>query len=338
MASVNVTRTVVVLNTGAYNPIILDIFLVLNGLIISELIGILGIFGNIVNVLNFRRQGLHDSVTITLTALSVSDCGALVCQQVMTLLSVPWVPKIGLPLITSSTVMQLQGYFIRVSGVVTAFASFERCLCVVMPLKVRAIITVRVSMCVNVTIFLVLQLHTLPHLLANYVDYKFIPQLNQTILYLFYRDNGEAILQVSYYVTDLCVPYATFVVIISCTSVTVLTLKAKSNWRSSVTLKGSGAPTSASLKERKLVQMLAVVSVIFVVCLAPQSAMLTAVGVVRDLRVGGAKFDISMLCYCFTLLLETIHCSINSIVYYKMSSRYREEIWVMFPFLQKSKK
>ncbi|KAH9488344.1 hypothetical protein Btru_063750 [Bulinus truncatus] len=325
MMSVN--KTVVIATMGAYDPAVLNVFLVFNGLVCAEVIGLLGIMGNVINIINFRRQGLGDSVTITLTALSLSDCGALLCQQVVNILSNPWIPKMGLPFVTSSCALQTHGYFIRVSGLVTAFASLERCLCVVTPLKVRSIVTARVSVVVNAAIFVVLQLYHLPQLWANYVDWRFIPQLNVTILSLYYRENGEAILQVSYYATDLFVPYLTFIIIVSCTTVTVVQLKAKAKWRNSVSKTGgaktpSEAAAAASFKERRVVLMLAVISIIFVVCLTPQSALLTAVGVVRELKTGGAKFDISMLCYCFTLLLETIHCSINIVVYYKMSSRF----------------
>ncbi|XP_059168442.1 uncharacterized protein LOC131950354 [Physella acuta] len=84
--------------------------------------------------------------------------------------------------------------------------------------------------------------------------------------------------------------------------------------------------TYLSNKEKKVVLMLTVVSVIFIVCLIPQSAILTAVSQVPGLAVRGVYFDVALLCYSISYLMEAVCSSVNILVYYKMSSRYRKSL------------
>lgn len=60
------------------DPLVTNIFLVTNLLICAETVGLFGIIGNIFNICNFCKQGIDDSVTVTLLALAVIEFGALV--------------------------------------------------------------------------------------------------------------------------------------------------------------------------------------------------------------------------------------------------------------------
>ncbi|XP_059155137.1 uncharacterized protein LOC131940495 [Physella acuta] len=92
--------------------------------------GLFGILGNVINILVFYKQGYGDSVNITLTALAVSDTGALVTLQVFYLLMNPWILNGDLDLnpLDLSTIIAFypHNYFIRVCGFITAFASLEK--------------------------------------------------------------------------------------------------------------------------------------------------------------------------------------------------------------------
>ncbi|KAH9509464.1 hypothetical protein Btru_045943 [Bulinus truncatus] len=62
------------------NPTVFKLFLTFNFVICAELIGCFGIVGNILNIVHFTKQGLQDSINITLTTLAVSDIGYLLFQ------------------------------------------------------------------------------------------------------------------------------------------------------------------------------------------------------------------------------------------------------------------
>ncbi|KAH9505310.1 hypothetical protein Btru_059234 [Bulinus truncatus] len=309
------------------NQLLFDFCLVFNSQICSGVICLLGIFGNIVNIINFHRQGFSDSVTVTLTALAISDLGALVTQEAYNIMINPWLCRaelnFSLFFLMAVTIFYPQGYFIRVSGLITTFAAFERCMSVILPLKVRLIFTKKVALVVNVSIFLTMFMYPFPVYYVLEFVYAVVPSTNRTILTMRYRNNGDYVLHISYLLTDLTLPYFTFIVNVICTIVITVQLRTQAKWRTSVSGKMERKDRNmASSKEKKTAAMLVTVSLIFIVCLIPHSSVLTALSVVRELKMGGAYFDIALVCYSFTLLMETINCSVSILVYYRMSSSY----------------
>ncbi|KAH9505288.1 hypothetical protein Btru_059170 [Bulinus truncatus] len=226
------------------NTLIHDVLMVINLLICGEVIGILGIIGNVINVINFSRQGFTDSVTVSLTALAVSDIGALVTQQGFNIISSPWLSRADLDV-----------------SVFDVMAVFSFC-----P----------------------------PRLLHACRRTGHDIRRHRKVCFRYVPAQGEGHLHTGQ--------------------------------------EGAEKNLMSSRQTRTMV-MLVTVSVIFVACLAPHSSMLAAVSIVRELKVGGAYFDIAMVCYSFTLLMETINCSVSTLVYYKMSSRYRAVAQGMFSCL-----
>ncbi|KAH9504911.1 Cytochrome P450 2B2 [Bulinus truncatus] len=312
------------------NPTVSAFFLTFNLLICAELIGCLGIVGNVINIMNFTKQGLHDSVNVTLTSLAVSDIGSLLFQLMV---DVSW-GYTDLPFTSSAGVLFFSPhcYFTRVSGYITAFAAFERCLCVVLPLKVKTIITRKVALLFNSVLFTVLLLYLFPVYYVSYLDVKYNPRTNRSVLTFVSRNNAEMVLSVSFFTNDLILPYISFLILIVCTAFIIARLRSKAQWRHSVTVANTLQSSSSkekifSSKEKKTIVMLTTVSVLYVALMTPGCAMITAVGFVRELQAEGKYFDLTMLVCSFTSLLETINCSVNTLVYYKMSSNYSRSTW-----------
>ncbi|KAK6961566.1 psychosine receptor [Biomphalaria glabrata] len=65
--------------------------------------------------------------------------------------------------------------------------------------------------------------------------------------------------------------------------------------------------------------MLVTLSAVFVVCLLPHCVVLTVFSVLEII-----DGDLIPVTYTLTFLLETINCSVSCIIYYKMSSKYRD--------------
>ncbi|KAH9504348.1 hypothetical protein Btru_064711 [Bulinus truncatus] len=151
--------------------------------------------------------------------------------------------------------------------------------------------------------------------------------------------NAESVYTVSYFINDLLLPYTSFLALIVCTSFIITHLKSKAKWRHSVTVenitRSSNKVTLMSSKEKKISVMLTTVSVIYVACLTPGCAMLIAVGIVRELKADGAYFNLTMLVLSFTYVLEVMNCSVNTLVYYKMSSKYRGTIQAWYYSIRK---
>ncbi|XP_059168431.1 probable G-protein coupled receptor frpr-1 [Physella acuta] len=330
----NVTSTNTAGASVYISPIVLDFFLTFNLLICGNIVGLLGISGNIINIIVFYKQGYEDSVNITLTALAVSDIGALVFVLMVIVMINPWFLNVDVSIVHIDVATMLafypHNYFIRVCGFITAFASCERCLCVLVPLKVKQIVTKRFSLLVNVFIFIVMLLDLFPVYYVVYLDWTFIPNQNKSLIASNYRQNPFAILRYTYFVTEIFVPYFTFFVIILSNVIIGLKLNARSQWLNSVSHTNNKKDNAVSNREKRVVLMLIVVSVIFIVCLIPQSAILTALIQVQDLGSGGRYFDVSMLCYSISYLMEAVCSSVNILVYYKMSSKYRKTLCRFF--------
>ncbi|XP_059145202.1 uncharacterized protein LOC131932326 [Physella acuta] len=121
------------------------------------------------------------------------------------------------------------------------------------------------------------------------------------------------------------IPSVTFATIIACTTITGIQLKHVGALRKSISTRNN-----ISTKEKKLVIMLVIVSVIFIACLMPTAATRTAVGIMPELSVNGNYFDVGLLLYELSYLTETLTSSVNLLVYYSMSSRYKYTIRSMF--------
>ncbi|XP_059145666.1 growth hormone secretagogue receptor type 1-like [Physella acuta] len=333
-----ITPTFFVSSSIYIPPLLLDFFMVFNLLIFGEIVGVLGIVGNIINIIVFYKQGLKDSVNISLAALALSDIGSLMSLQIINVMLNPWFISASQIVRAYDFVIMVafypHNYFIRVCGFITAFVSLERCLCVVAPLKVKRIMTPRVAVVVNVLIFTVTLLDMFPVYYTAYLDWKFYPGLNRTMVGMVFRQNPYLVYAASYIITDLFIPYFTFFVIITSTVIIGIRLSNRALWRQSVS-KVTKAD-NVSTKEKKVVVMLVTVTLIFIVCLLPQSAFLTATSFVPGLVFFGTNSDLSFLCYCMCYLTETVSSSVNIVVYYRMSGRYRETL-VSVPGFRRSK-
>ncbi|XP_059168274.1 galanin-like G-protein coupled receptor npr-9 [Physella acuta] len=334
MASLNSTVT---LGSSPMVPkYILDIFMAGN-IIFGELITIIGIIANIINIVIFRRQGYDDTVNISLTALAVSDLGSLVTLLPFNVMVNPWFESLDLSFVPLDVSVFLSfyphNYFIRVCGFITAFAAFERCLCVVLPLKVKQIITKKVAITTIICIYLITLLNEFPSYYVIYLDWKKTARVNKTVLSIAFRSYSSSVFSVSYFITDMLVPHFTFLVLIACTSIIVFQLKSRSNWIRSISSTTKKVATISN-KEKKVGLMLVVVSVCFIVCLTPQTVIMSAVCVVPGLGLYGKYFDVASVIYCLAYYSESINSSLNILVYYKMSSKYKKEIHKVFPFLK----
>ncbi|XP_059168541.1 neuropeptides capa receptor-like [Physella acuta] len=318
---------------GLLPPVVLQVVMGLCA-VVNEALGILGIVANIVNILVFYRQGYDDSVNITLTALAVSDIGSLLTLQIFNIMINPWFMTLDIDVYVITFVELVSfyphNYFIRVCGFITAFASFERCLCVVVPLKVKQIITKRVSIATNIFIFLFLCLNLVPIYYVTYLGWTFMPIFNKTILIGMNKMDPYIVFGISYYFTDLFIPYFSFFVIILCNIIIGIQLNRRALWRSSIATTSKATSESFPSKEKKLVLMLQLVAVVFIVCLIPQSAVLTTISFVPELSILGNYFDVALLCTFISNFTETITSSVNLIIYYKMSSRYRNTFHASF--------
>ncbi|XP_005091360.1 N-formyl peptide receptor 2 [Aplysia californica] len=305
------------------------IILVVNLAVVGQIVGVVGIAGNVINIAVFTRQGFSDSVNINFLALAVGDLCSLITLQWFNICVNPWFQKLDLPFspleIQSLTAGYPHNCFVRITGWITAFVAFERCLCVVVPLKVKSIITVRVAVFFNVSVFGLSFLSMLPVYTTAYYDWKFYPQYNRSLVGILYTSNKNSVLGISLFISDFFGPLTAFAIVIVCTGIISIQLRKKAKWRNDISGK---AIVSGEIpgKEKRVIVMVTTISVIFITCFTPMTLLMTARAMVPGLSIIGRYANLNWSVVSIGFLLETVNSSVNVLVYYTMSSKYKETV------------
>ncbi|GFN79778.1 chemosensory receptor a [Plakobranchus ocellatus] len=222
---------------------------------------------------------------------------------------------------------------------ITAFISFERCLCILVPLKVRRLMTPRGTFVAMLTI----TLFTFCPSFFHYIRYKFVwvfnPYLNITILDTIPINSEFAILFEKIYLAIFGViqPLLAFSIVLICTVLLVLQLRKISSWRMSVTsdksqrvqlkeipaASSSAAEARISQKDKRLVRKVVAIAIIFILSYIPTVIMLVCIVVFDDFNSTGVYRRLFLLSSYVTSLGQNFSGSINILVYYKMASKFR---------------
>ncbi|KAK6995044.1 hypothetical protein BgiMline_011693 [Biomphalaria glabrata] len=309
------------------DPIIQELVLFIVGCIFTVLVCLFGIATNIINIPIFWKLGYQDGVNITLTALAICDLAGLIFELVYCILLSPYISddewfisKVALAYITGYTFE----YFTRVSSVITAYAAIERCLCVTWPLKIKSLITNKVSVVVNGGIFIVISLYLFPVFYIMYIDWTYIPGRNRTMCVVYFNSKRGELFPINYYITDILLPYSIFFVLIACCTTLFVKLKSKAKWRQ-LASSSYNKSSHVNRKELKCARMFMTVSFMCVVLLLPHSVIFTFTIFFREIALGGAYNDLGRVIGTFTVLLKIFNSGFTIFIYYNMSTKYRLE-------------
>ncbi|GFO35277.1 chemosensory receptor a [Plakobranchus ocellatus] len=310
---------------------------------VSQIINMCAIIANSLSIAVFVKLGFSEPSNISLTALAVCDLTLGVLSTWSNLCFWLTYHDVRLPF-DSANVSYLTGgiqwpFLSSTIAWITAFISFERCLCILVPLKVRRLITPRGTFAGMLIIILL----TFCPSFFTFIRYKFVwvfnPYLNVTILSTIPVNSELAILfeKISFTICGVIQPLLAFSILLICTVLLVVQLRKISSWRMSVTSAKSqrvqpeqnpGASSSAaeariSQKEERLVRMVVAIATIFIVSYIPNCIMLLCFVVFDEFAMFGAYRRISVVSSYITSLGQPISGSINIIIYYKMASKFR---------------
>lgn len=216
------------------------------------------------------------------------------------------------------------GVFFRTTACITAFLTFERCLCVSMPLKVKDIVTAKTTVTVVVLIFAVMFINVIP----VYYAMRWGPMLdkvrNKTVVGFSYIKNGESIENISIPLS-FGVVFGSFFAVTICTVILIKSLHFNSLWRRSVTR--ASAPSSddvMSTRDKKVVRVVTLISLTFIVCTLPGAVnLICQLCFPVDYGLHGAYKNTRGFVWALCMVLEEINCSSTIFIYYKMSSQFR---------------
>lgn len=301
---------------------------------VCQSMAVFGVATNILNIFVFIKQEFSETINISLLALSFSDLLSLIFMMWTNLCyttgfreSVTIFNSEDVPLLTGSWPHVI---FTRTTSWITAFISFERCLCVILPLKVKTVFTPKRHVTVMVSVFVVTLCCSSLTYVSGGLDWIFYPERNKTLFGLVYKldDDGTILINsVNYAVNGVLMPVTSFMSVVICTVVLVVKLKQNAAWRKSNLCNVNQGVTMAtnergSMRNLRVAKMVVFLSFIFIACFMPAVIIFIAACVEPQLQYIGRYKNIFVVSMSISFTAEVINSSTNIFVYITMSTNY----------------
>ena len=220
------------------------------------------------------------------------------------------------------------------SGFLSTLIAFERCLCVVSPLKAQSVIQTKTAAVIIATGGAVIMAGAYFIVSRYRVLCVFNPSTGKTghsVYYSeFYLNNRELVDTFVGIVYGIGLPGVCTFSISICTIITVFKLRRMAEWREQSSSSGSLSRGMSAVKDATLTCMLVGTSCVFVACITPFFLFYVSVPFVPELRLGGA-YDNTFRVVISTLQTASfINSSVNFFVYYYFGTKYRQTVRSMF--------
>ncbi|GFO37425.1 chemosensory receptor a [Plakobranchus ocellatus] len=306
----------------------------------------LGLITNSLNVAVFIKMGLTETTNISMLSLAVSDFLSCLLGLWTYLCYIPEFRNIpNLPFepieVSSETGSNLRPYVTRTGALITAFITLERCLCVVLPMKVKRIITIPVTRITMIVIYAITLIPYTAHPLFTTMGWKYYPHLNKTLIGAIPTNNSIApiFLTIIMYLVGFIFLLSAIIIILVCTLFLVITLAKSLRWRDSMRKqtqpRASSGQTSSqkpseSRKEDRLIKMVVVIATLFIVSHLPGTILIFVLPVADDYVEKNFNDPSAMLQVSFIFAFELVNNSVSFFVYYLIGTKFRFTFRQMF--------
>ncbi|KAH9505318.1 hypothetical protein Btru_059247 [Bulinus truncatus] len=299
------------------------------------LLSLLDLVANIVNVWVFASQGLNSCVEISFFTIAVSDLLRVVFVQFENLCLNSYADTIDVPAVLLElfyvVVNWPLGCLIRATLHVTVYVTAERGLCILFPLKIKTLITRKTTVCVISGILILNALTLYPVYSTMYLSWNFYPKRNRTLLGLgFLRDRSEPLrltymLHVGLSLSGLC---GLFLL----TFLLVAQLYRRRTWRFKNSGQSEKQKDSLSSRDKRSAKMVIVVAVFYFIFFLPIVCSTLVAFFVPDFNFSGKYDAFIRISYGVALMALSVNSTINILIYFKMSTNYRETFRKLFNF------
>ncbi|CAL1538314.1 unnamed protein product [Lymnaea stagnalis] len=303
---------------------LLSTFIQVAGVYISGIVGFLGIVFNVINIIVFVKLGFSDTTNISLLALSVADIGVSLPVLGYSIISIPFVTSLLGRSLAGAIIYAVGApvhiLFCRIAGLLTAFLALERFVCVAWPLRVKTVVTPRLTVGLVISLFVIMTACNVPNSLAYRIGLEFDPLLNETGYGILFHPHGDQLQDITITVQVLA-QITSFTVVAVSTLGLVWSLRKSVKWRKSTS--AVSLPAHVSRREKQLVKMVILISVVFIVCSLPTVVGNLAMVCDKDFNVRGSLMNLFLFSSIVFFILNTTNSMVNMFVYLNMSSRYR---------------
>ncbi|CAG5134065.1 unnamed protein product [Candidula unifasciata] len=308
----------------------LSYFTLINTWGLGQCLTFFGLIANVLNIVVFLRQGLHDPVNISLLGLSVSDLGSLIFHFLTNLCWAPSIIMMDLPFYPTQIMyflVWIQILFNRVTTGMTAWIIFERCLCIVLPLKIKSIITPRRTLTFIIALNVMMFSSAIPVFYATRIVWLFDSRRNKSVLGIARIAHNAYIQQVAFWINNI-LPISFFIFITVCTVILVKSLQKNSKWKEKSVSSQSHAVTSS--RDTKVVRMVTIISAVFIVCYAPGAVVFIFILIYPEMAYAGKQKNLVVAVFSVLVQFEGINASANIFIYLTMSSKFKSTFENLF--------
>ncbi|GFS02599.1 chemosensory receptor A [Elysia marginata] len=298
--------------------------------------GTVGTTGNILTLLVYSRLGFSSTIYISYTALAVSDLFCVLSSMVFGLRYMRS-PLPNLSAQVSDEVLRLVGVyphfaFSRTTGLLTAWISLERCLCVIFPTRVKLMISRTVTKLTIIAIFLI-GCFPLVFLYGVYrIERQFDPNSNATS-FTFLRHGGplqEKLESTALFLFSVVYPTLSCVSVTVCTVALIIKLRHSTRWRklnataaNAQQGKSSSQNAQTSTRETRVTRVVIIVAGVFLICSLPTAAHLLAVATIDGYSNTGYLRYLRWINGMVTVLFAQVNSSLNIVIFATSGQRFR---------------
>ncbi|XP_059170412.1 neuropeptide receptor 22-like [Physella acuta] len=280
----------------------------------------------------FIKQGFKDYMNISLLSLSVADTIALLsqlwtCFYMKVLVQDALSHWLAVIYLASSWPHVIS---IRVISFLVVFITLERYLCISLPLKIKSIVTHRRTIVIIGFVYFFTISTAIPIYFACYTGPVFDYDTNNTIVVILYTEDGVAMESVTL-MFGVTVQLTSFIMVVILTIALVQKFVQTTKWRLSTS--SATRQDHVTKRDKSAVKMIILISTIYIVCYTPLFLMTIAMVCVKDFSATGRyrNFFVMMTSAAFTA--DSINSAISILVYFKMSTKFRQTFFTIFYFL-----
>ncbi|KAI8782559.1 lysophosphatidic acid receptor 6 [Biomphalaria glabrata] len=299
--------------------------------VVSAFIGVFGFLLNLINIAVFVTMGFTEFTNVSLLSLSVADAGALLFLCGSVFLFGPLTSQLNsIDLVAYLAVSTPHVYFLEISGICTVLLALERFICIAVPHRVKSLMTPKRAATVNLLILMFISVNKL----LVYVGYLVIENNK--------NNETEAVFgQISLFQTfdnvstwiDTVAQLTTFPAIVCVTGATIRVFNKTVKWRRLVSPLGKGRVISN--KERKLSQMVLLISTLYIVCLIPDFCATLVMLTLDEFNMRGAYRYILMSLFSVLYNVDAINSTVPFFIYFHMSTKFRKTLKSLFLWTKK---
>ncbi|CAL1546604.1 unnamed protein product [Lymnaea stagnalis] len=280
-------------------------------------------------------MGFKDTVNITMTTIAFWDLIRVLCGLAHRLYGpMAWVfPAFGKSWqnITVTNLVYLHVISGNVSYVIGGYVAVERCFCVCFPLKVKTLLTPKLTSFVCVTLSILVFVSLLPILLVFEYRWVYTAQY-QTVIAVyqythFYSVHGQKFME-GYKYLGFIYPVLSLTAMVFSTVVISYKLQRASRFR-----KGASAgskpgtqdrgPSEVTTRDRQVITMLLVVIGVYIVNLVPRVVHFIAMLLEPEYYVLKYYNNIFWVIVYVIFVLDFVNASVNLFIFYYMSTKFR---------------